>query len=268
MTIHEYFSDVVEELKRRSDRVRLGFSTHVLSAGENRESIVSNFLREYLPKAYGVDTGLILAKSGEFSNQADVVVVDQTYNAPLFSNHSNRLWLIESVYALIEVKTTLSPNDISDSLKKCRKFKTMPRDFETVPELPRIPDSLFVLWAFEAPKPETAKENIVSALKDVPRSEQPDFIVVPDLIIATAGSFRELSKLGMPGSLYRQQLIASVGEKLDAVLGEPIEVFNLEKNTLLAWLIWVTSWLKGAGHRSAPLKAYLAEGHLWGQRVP
>lgn len=267
MTVHEYFADVAEELERRSDRVRLGFSKHRPSAGENREGIVAEFLREYLPKAFGVDTGLILAKTGEFSHQADIVVVDQTHNAPLYPSALNHLWLVEAVYALIEVKTSLSPRDIQDSLSKCRQFKTLPRKFDTVPELPKTPDSLFVLWAFEAPRPETVKENVLSAFRGVPRSEQPDFIVVPDSVVVTAGSYRELSRLGMPNSAHRQRVIEETKGNVDIALGEPVQVLDLGKNALLAWLIWFTSWLKGAGHRSAPLVSYLQQGRVLGQRV-
>lgn len=267
MSVHEYFAQIADEMKGRSDRVRLGFSTHRLTAGENREGIVADFLREYLPKAFGVDTGLILSKSGEFSNQADIVVVDQAYNAPLFPSSTKHLWLIESVYTLIEVKTTLSPSDISDAIQKCRRFKTLTRDFATVPASPQIPDSLFVLWAFESPSPETAKENILSALKDVPHSEQPDFIVVPDLILVSGGSYRELSKLGLPNSPHRMQVMAEFGGNLDLALGEPIEVLHLKQHSLLAWLIWFTSWLNAAGHRSAPLASYLAEGQVFGDKI-
>src|SRR5215213_57356 len=123
MALHDYFADITEEIKRRSDRVRLGFSTHRPSAGDLRENIVAEFLRDYLPKAFGVDTGLILAKTGEFSNQADIMVVDHIYNAPLYPTESKHLWLVESVYAMFEVKTSLSPGELSDSLAKCKRFK-------------------------------------------------------------------------------------------------------------------------------------------------
>lgn len=267
MSVNKYFADIADELKKRSDRVRLGFSTHNLTAGENREGIVADFLREYLPKAFSIDTGLILSKSGEFSHQADIVVVDHTYNAPLFPSSTKHLWLIEAVYALFEVKTSLSPNDIKDAVAKCRKFKTLPRDFATVPALPQIPDSLFVLWAFDAPSPETAKKNILDSLEGIPRSEQPDFIVVPDSIVVTAGSYRELAKLGLPNSPHRAQVMAAFGGDLDLALGDPIEVLHLEKNSILAWLVWFTSWLNGAGHRSAPLISYSTAGHIFGNPV-
>ena len=165
------------------------------------------------------------------------------------------------------MKTSLSQNSIKDAVAKCGKFKTLPRDFSTVPALPQIPDSLFVLWAFDAPSPQTAKKSILDSLEGIPRSEQPDFIVVPDSILVTAGSYRELSKLGLPNSPHRAQVLAAFGGDLDLALGDPIEVLHLGKNSILAWLVWFTSWLNGAGHRSAPLISYSSEGHIFGNPV-
>src|SRR6266498_4152548 len=73
MSIHEYFADIADELNRQSNRIRKSFASHRPSAGRNREKLVADFLRAYLPKAYGIDTGLILATTGELSNQADIV---------------------------------------------------------------------------------------------------------------------------------------------------------------------------------------------------
>lgn len=86
MTIQKYFGDIALELRRVSERIKLGFSTHALSAGENRENIVGNFLKNYLPHAFGIDTGIILSTEGEFSNQADLVIVDHINNIGLLLN--------------------------------------------------------------------------------------------------------------------------------------------------------------------------------------
>ncbi len=169
--LHEYFGHIAEELHRKSERVRVDFATHKPSAGHNREAIVGDFLRGYLPKACGVGTGLIVSKSGQFSNQADLVIVDHLYNAPLYGASPESIWLAESIFALIEVKTSLSPSTLGDAIKKCRRFKTLPREFADTFGKQKVFDSLFILWAFEAPEPATVKANLVSAFKEVPRHE-------------------------------------------------------------------------------------------------
>lgn len=262
MTMGDYFASIADELQRQSTRVRANFSTHRPSSGDNRESIVADFLQSHLPAAYGVSTGLVVSSDGVFSNQADVLITDIHTNSPLYSTMPERLWLAESVYAMIEVKTHLNPSDISDAISKCRRFKTLPRNFSPLPAVPRIADSLYTIWAFESPAAETVKDNFVAALVDIPVNEQPDFIVVPDKLLAKAGQYYELAKLGQPGSQHRLQ-IESNGST-NEVLGKCYEVWDLGHNSLMVWFSWLNTWLTGAGTRTAPVISYIPEGN-WGR---
>lgn len=270
MSIENYFDSISEELQRRSERIRLGFSTHRLSAGENRESILAEFLESSLPKAYAIDSGLVLSKSGEFSNQADLLIVDQQNNAPLYPAEAKRLWLVEAVYGMIEVKSSLSPSDIADAVAKGRRFKHLPREFADLPASPRIRESLFVIWAWTAPSPETLKQNLVECLRDLPREEHPDFVVVPGSVVVTAGQYRELARLGHPGTKRRIAFDNRHGgaEQAEAYwAANPVEVLQLNENSILGWLIWLLSWLRGAGVRTAPLQAYLDRTKVFGSEV-
>lgn len=266
MSIHDYFADIAEELNRQSESIRKRFASHRPSAGKNREKIVADFLRAYLPKAYGIDTGLILASSGEFSNQADIVIFDATYAAPLFPDASEKLWLIESVYAMIEVKTDLKPDEIQDSITKCRKFKNLSRYFDTNPEFPKTENALFILWAFAGPKPETALSNIRNLLKDVPIAEQPDIIVVPNSIVVTAGSYRDMIIVQKNPSRVKYTVSDSEGHSR-IFPEEPIEGLELKSNALMVSLIWIIAWLKAAGHRSPMLSKYIDSNIVLGEEI-
>lgn len=178
MVLPEYLAGVAAEMRLKSTSTRRDFATHRLSAGENREGLVEDFLLNHLPKKFGISTGMVISHDGMFSNQADLVVVDELNNAPLYAATRNKLWMIESVYALIEVKTTLTPEAIEDSIDKCRRFKSMRRDFCNTGEPQRLLDSLFVIWAFDASSPETLKANLLRLLTPLPREEQPDLIVL------------------------------------------------------------------------------------------
>lgn len=112
---------------------------------------------------------------------------------------------------------------------------------------------MFILWGFNGPQPKTLKENIVNRIKDVPVEEQPDFIIIPDSILVSAGCYRKLSKFGMPGSAFQNKILEKFSGKSYLEIFEPYEFMVLNENSLLAWLVWLTSWLKGAGQRSAPL---------------
>jgi hypothetical protein len=267
MLLPEYLSDVAKDMRAKSAAIRRDFASHRLSAGENREDLVADFLHNHLPRKFGVSSGMVVSHDGLFSNQADLVVVDEQNNAPLYAAARNKLWPVEAVYALIEVKTTLHPAELTDAIAKGRRFKALKRRFCEAGQVQRIHDSLFVIWAFDSAAPSTVKANLVAALAGVPRLEQPDLIVVPDRFVARAGSYLEISKLGQANSPYRAQLQARHGANLESLFPEPVEVGELGENALLAWYVWFDSWLRQAGSRLTDPVAYLPPDHIFGRSV-
>jgi hypothetical protein len=229
--------------------------------------LVQTFLRDHLPGQFQVDKGLLIAPNGYFSNEADLLVVDHLRNSPLHASRPERLWPVEAAYALLEIKTQLSPRDIADGVHKCRRFKTLQRNYLVGPDQPRIKSSLFVLWAYDSPATETAKSNLAEAIAEIPRAEQPDFVVVPDGFVARSGEYLELSRLGQPGSAHRERLHQVHGPDLGSLLPEPLEVYALEDNSLAAWYIWFDSWLRHAGPRLCDPLCYLEPQKIWGRKV-
>lgn len=266
MTLPDYFAGVARMLREESESIRRSFKTHNLSAGENREDQVARFLTKHLPRRFQVGTGLVFSSDGVFSNQADLVVVDGLNNAPLHAFDRSQLWPVESVYAIVEVKTRLSPEDLRDSVAKCRRFKTLRRDFSDAYP-PRIAESLFVIWGFESPAAETLKSNLLDVLEGVPREEQPDFLIVPDNLLAIAGSYLELTRLGQPGSPLRRDLEAKHGTNLGMLLPEDAEINEMGENALLGWYVWFGSWLRQAGPRGADPIKYLPPDVTLGRKV-
>ena len=237
----------------KSAAIRRDFATHHLSAGENREELLANFLSSHLPTRYGVSTGLVFAHNGVFSRQADLLIVDHQNNSPLHSSSPNKLWPVEAVYALIEVKTHLQPQDIADAIEKGRRFKQLMRGYAAPVN---NPEALFLIWSYEAPSSDTAKDNYFEALRTVPRRERPDLLVVPNRFVARSGGCSELAHLGSPGGFFREQLVKQHGADLDSLIPEPAEMWESGENSLIVWYLWVMSWLQFAGPRFSDLLAY------------
>src|SRR5688572_30812635 len=107
MIFPDYFSDIARRMADESRAIRRDFASHHGSAGQNREGLVRVFLENHLPKRFSVDSGILVSRSRRFSKQADLVIVDYLHNAPLHGSSPNRLWPVEAVFALIEVKTKL-----------------------------------------------------------------------------------------------------------------------------------------------------------------
>ena len=266
MTINEYLENVAEEMCHKSAAIRQDFARHRPSAGANREDLVKQFLIGHLPKRFGVSTGLIVSHDDMFSSQADLVVVDDQNNAPLYPESSNKLWPVEAVYALIEVKTHLSPNDLQDAVCKGRKFKRLRREFCDNGSPRRIEDSLFVIWSFESPTPQKLKANLLSAFCNIPRTEQPDLIIVLDRLVVVSGSLLELSALGQRGSQHRRQIESALGSDLSTFIEEPA-VYDLGMNALMVWYSRFDSWLRQAGPRLADPIKYLPQNCVFGKKV-
>jgi hypothetical protein len=201
---------------------------------------------------------LVISRDGVFSKQADLLIVDDHNNSPLYAGARNKLWPVEAVFALIEVKTRLTPEDIGDAVAKARRFKALDRLFCNAGYLPRIADSLFVLWSFEAPAVETFKENFDTAIHGVPGGERPDLVIVPDRFVARSGRYLELLRLGQPNSERRAEAEAHFGEDLSRFASSSADVSEYGENSLLAGYVWLDSWLRQAGSRLADPIAYVS----------
>ena len=252
MSIPEYFKNISKKLNSDSDEIRTFFASHRPSAGANREGLIAEFLKSHLPSKYEVSHGLVFSSEGEFSNQADIVICDKLNNAPLFSDRVEPIWLVEAIYSLIEVKTTLSPSVLDDCISKCKRFKSLKRQ---QPDS-NIKDSLFVVWAFEGPSPETFRDTIIEKYHDLPLEETPDFIIVPGKYVCISGQYRALTRLGQPESPHRQQLKLQP-ELMQQINGRGFEIAVFNEHSLLASMVWLSSWLHQAGDRYASLIPYL-----------
>lgn len=266
MTIDEYFSQVSMEMQQQSNRIRESFKSHRPTAGTNREALIAKFMEKHLPKSFGVGSGLVMSAEGIFSNQADIVIYDQLLNSPLHADLPENLFTVESVYGLVEAKTNLTPSELSDSISKCRRFKGLERQFLPGPSVPKIKDSLFIIFAFKAAKPKKVKETLLEVISDVPVAERPDFIVVPGSFVVHAGQYFELAKIGQPESSHRKSIERKDTAALEALKGEGLAFYDLGDDSLMMFFIWLTSWLQYAGSRTVPLFSYLPD-RTWGRLV-
>ena len=266
--MQEYLADVGREMFRKSKSIRRDFRKHNLTSGENLEDIVREFLVHHLPKRFGIKSGLVISHDDKFSNQADLLIVDEQNNAPLYPDLENQIWPVESIYALIEVKAKLDGRSLADSVAKGRRFKSLQRRFyETRTPVRHIDSSLFVIWAFESVEPETIKGHLVDQLSDVPVDEQPDLILVLGEVVAKCGSYLQIARLGEPISQHRAELMSRHSGDLSGLIREAAEVDHLRDYSLLVWTMWLDSWLRQAGARIADPFSYLPPGYIYGERI-
>lgn len=111
------FFDVISENMLRYFE---GWDTGVPHEGEKggaRERRVRGFFEEHLPSRYGVASGHIMDRTGAFSRQEDVVIFDRI-NCPVLKFDSDyHIFPCESVYATVEVKSSLNANEVADCVR-------------------------------------------------------------------------------------------------------------------------------------------------------
>lgn len=109
-----------------------GFIKHAGDKGENREHILREFLSNHLPKKYGVTKGEIIARTGERSHSADVIIYDAV-NCPILYSEKTSIVPVEGVYGVIEVKSSLSKAEFISAARQIESFKRLaPRDLGVI----------------------------------------------------------------------------------------------------------------------------------------
>jgi hypothetical protein len=102
-------------------------SGHSLHKGTPREAFVREFLQSHLSENVAVGTGEIIdanSQPGAQRNQYDIVIYRKSYPKLDFGGGISG-FLIESVIATVEVKSTLSSTDLEQAIKAAKNAKSL-----------------------------------------------------------------------------------------------------------------------------------------------
>jgi len=100
---------------------------HAVHKGTARESFVRDFLRDHLPENVAIGTGEIIdanSPPGDQRNQFDIVIYKKNYPKLGFGGGISG-FLIESVIATVEVKSTLTQQDLEQAIGVARHVKAL-----------------------------------------------------------------------------------------------------------------------------------------------
>ncbi|OYD99455.1 hypothetical protein CDG77_00755 [Nostoc sp. 'Peltigera membranacea cyanobiont' 213] len=121
-----FFRGISKKLKVHIEDISSNFG-HFGEQGASNERIFEQFLRDYLPGRYSVGRGKILAHNDSDTDQIDVIIYDRERNSCLYTEEGFLAAGVESVYGVVEVKTTLNKDELYDANKKARSVLTKPR---------------------------------------------------------------------------------------------------------------------------------------------
>ena len=254
--LHEYMDNIRHRMQMEAESMRRDFSSHRPSAGANKESIVKEFLRQHLPTRFGLSSGLVFSLDGGCSKEADILIVDAQNNFPFYGESDKKIWPAEAVYAMLEVKSKLTPAELDDAMQKGVRFKQLRRQFLDFArgEGPRgLKDSLFIIWAFESAEVDRVEETLLEHMRKVAIHNRPDLIIVPDKFVMLGGSLAELISHTEPDGELMRNL-----DKQTVLRGSGPLLYGMKKtpDALLAWFCYLHMWLIQAGARAADPTLY------------
>jgi len=86
---------------------------HAGLVGSENENAIAEVIRQFLPPKYGVEVNaLVIDRFGKVSRQADIVIFDAERQASFL----RKVYPVEMVYAVIEVKTSMSSTEAKSAM--------------------------------------------------------------------------------------------------------------------------------------------------------
>lgn len=120
------FEDVQKDLQHDLYRASRGVE-HAPTKGDIHEDSWIEVLRNYLPKRYGIDKGIIIDSKGNKSDQIDIVIFDPQYTPMLLIQQSHKYIPAEAVYAVFECKPTISKEYLEYAGNKASSVRNLVR---------------------------------------------------------------------------------------------------------------------------------------------
>ncbi len=101
--------------------------THPGEKGRAREEVIRLFLRSFVPKQFGVDTGFVVDAHGNVSLQLDIIIHRTDYH-PVFEIGGLKYFMIESVAAVFQNRSDVaSVASLHSALENLRSVKRLDR---------------------------------------------------------------------------------------------------------------------------------------------
>lgn len=122
--LKQYYQGITQQLRSEVDFINSLFEHQGLK-GEGNEAVLRELLIKFIPKRYGVGTGVVIDQYGKPSRQIDIIIYDTFLYPSLLSLTSVHLFPVDLVYATIEVKTTLTSQTAKEAINNiliCTKF--------------------------------------------------------------------------------------------------------------------------------------------------
>jgi hypothetical protein len=136
---HLNLADVFHRLQQKllADLHTTAVFEHPSANGTATEQIWIELFSQFLPARYRAAPAFIINSSGQRSRQIDIAIFDALATPPLFPNPAGIHIPIESIYAVFEVKPTISKQWLQDAAEKAASVRALQTCPPTRPQEPR-----------------------------------------------------------------------------------------------------------------------------------
>jgi len=136
--LEQYYRGITQQLRAEVDLINSLFQ-HQGIKGEGNEAALRDFLVKFIPKRYGVGTGIVIDREGGASGQCDIVVYDELSYPTFFSLTPSHFFPVDIVRVVIEVKTTFDSSKVKIACKNIATVRNLsiPKQFGDPPPLSR-----------------------------------------------------------------------------------------------------------------------------------
>ena len=158
-----------------------GLFEHASSMGAATEHHWLDLFSRYLPTRYRATSAFVIDSTGRRSRQIDVAIYDNLYSPRLFPHEAGQHIPAESIYAIFEVKPTISKQWIREAAEKAASVRNLRRT--TVPviaggksrtAIPPSPILAGILATSSVWSADTFKENVMDAVLSIDPNERLD----------------------------------------------------------------------------------------------
>lgn len=156
---------------------------HMGLRGSSRENVLRKYIKQLLPHKFAVGNGIITDVDGSQSKQQDFFVYD-AFNSPVFLHmDTSSIVPVESIYATVEVKSTLTKETLRQSIDNIRSVKEL--KITVLKNSIYVPNQYnFILGAVFAytsdSEIETVAQNVNDYCGNIPKEFQPSVICILD----------------------------------------------------------------------------------------
>jgi len=215
----EFISKIANALNRAASASNL--EHHVLE-GRVREIFAEELLKPILYPGVEIGTGKIVDSVGRLSAETDLIIYSRNTLPPYVYGHNIGVYPIESCIYAIEVKSTLTAQEIKNSILKISQLRNLkhlysfyPLNF-VQPYGPPCTTTIPILFAFSSDLSPTGKSEIERYREnDTVANSNPSF---PVICVAGRGYWRFENKIQNPSWLFHQPT-AENDEIIDFISG-------------------------------------------------